>query len=167
MPQEKIAFIGTGIMGAPMALNLRRAGYEVTVHTRTRTKAQPVIEAGARWADSPALAAKDANVAISCVMDTPDVRAVLLGPDGAVHGGRRGLICIDMSTISPQATLEMAGELAGRGITLLDAPVSGGQIGAIEAKLSIMVGGPEEAVDPSPRRWAAPSCTAGRSARDR
>lgn len=147
MPQEKIAFIGTGIMGAPMALNLRRAGYEVTVHTRTRTKAQPVIEAGARWADSPALAAKDADVAISCVMDTPDVRAVLLGPDGAVHGGRRGLICIDMSTISPQATLEMAGELAGRGITLLDAPVSGGQIGAIEAKLSIMVGGPEEAVE--------------------
>lgn len=146
MPNEAVAFIGTGIIGLPMARNLLRAGYDVTVHSRTRAKAEPVLEAGAAWADSPAQAASKADVIITCVPDTPDVRQVLLGSGGVIESAREGLICIDMSTISPQATQAMAAALGERGATLLDAPVSGGQIGAVEGKLSIMIGGPEETV---------------------
>jgi len=142
--REKIAFIGTGIMGVPMAENLLKAGYPVTVHNRTKSKAQSVLEAGAVWADSPAQTAKDADVVITCVTDTPDVEAVLLGENGVIESARPGLICIDMSTISPGVTQQMAAQLAEKDVFLLDAPISGGQIGAIEAKLSIMVGGPKE-----------------------
>lgn len=142
--KTKIAFIGMGIMGAPMARNLLTAGYSVTVHTRTKAKAQPVLDAGTRWADSPAEAAKDADVVITCVTDTPDVERVLLGEKGVIESARKGMICIDMSTISPEATKEMAATLSQKGVVLLDAPISGGEIGAVEAKLSIMVGGPEE-----------------------
>ena len=85
MPKETIAFIGTGIMGAPMAVNLLRAGYPVTVHSRTKSKAQPVIDAGAAWADTCALAARGADVVITCVTDTPDVEQVLLGPAGVIE----------------------------------------------------------------------------------
>jgi 3-hydroxyisobutyrate dehydrogenase len=145
--KQKIAFIGMGIMGSPMACNLLKAGFPVTVHTRTRSKAQPALDAGARWADSPAQAAAQADVVITCVTDTPDVQAVLLGERGVVESARPGLMCIDMSTISPDATRRMAEALSQKGVTLLDAPVSGGQIGAQEAKLSIMVGGPKEAFD--------------------
>jgi len=142
--EEKIAFIGMGIMGIPMAQNLLKAGYPVTVHTRTKSKAQPVLDAGVAWADSPAQAAKAADVVIICVTDTPDVEAVLLGENGVIESAREGLICIDMSTISPEATKEMAAALGQKGVVLLDAPISGGEIGAVEAKLSIMVGGPKE-----------------------
>ena len=145
--KERIAFIGMGIMGAPMAQNLLKAGYAVTVHTRTQSRAQPVLEAGAKWADSPAAAAVNADVVITCVTDTPDVQAVLLGEKGVIESARPGLVCIDMSTISPEATQAMAETLSQRGVQLLDAPVSGGQIGAIEAKLSIMVGGSKETVE--------------------
>lgn len=144
---KRLAFIGMGIMGGPMAQNLLKAGYAVTVHTRTQSRAQPVLEAGAKWADSPAGAAADADVVITCVTDTPDVQAVLLGEKGVIESARPGLVCIDMSTISPEATQAMAETLSQRGVQLLDAPVSGGQIGAIEAKLSIMVGGPKETVE--------------------
>ncbi len=142
--KERIAFMGMGIMGAPMAQNLLKAGYPVTVHTRTQSKAQPVLERGAVWAASPAAAAKDADVVITCVTDTPDVEAVLLGENGVIESARQGLICIDMSTISPEATQQMAKTLNQMDVELLDAPISGGQIGAIEAKLSIMVGGSKE-----------------------
>lgn len=142
--KEKIAFIGMGIMGAPMAQNLLKAGYPVTVHTRTKSKAQPVIDAGALWVDSPAQAAKNADIVITCVTDTPDVEKVLLGEKGVIESAHQGMICIDMSTISPEATQHMAQVLNEKGVVLLDAPISGGQIGAIEAKLSIMVGGPKE-----------------------
>jgi 3-hydroxyisobutyrate dehydrogenase len=145
--KERIAFIGTGIMGAPMALNLLKAGFPVTVHTRTRSKAQSLLEAGAAWAETPAGAAQAADVVITCLPDTPDVQKVLLGPCGVIDSARPGLICIDMSTISPDATKDMSAQLAAKGVTLLDAPVSGGQVGAVEAKLSIMVGGPIEALD--------------------
>ena len=145
--KESIAFIGLGIMGAPMTQNLLNAGYPVTVYTRTKSKAQPVLDAGAIWADNPADAARQADIVITCVTDTPDVRAVLLGPDGVIEGAHEGLICIDMSTISPDVTKEMAAVLAEKGVQLLDAPVSGGQIGAIEAKLSIMVGGPVQTLE--------------------
>jgi len=147
MSRSSVAFVGTGIMGGPMACNLLAAGYVVTVHNRTRSKAQAALDAGAAWADSPAQAAAKVDVVITCVTDTPDVQAVLLGPDGVIEAARPGMVCIDMSTISPDATVKMARRLAEKGVQLLDAPISGGQKGAIEAKLSIMVGGPVEVVE--------------------
>ncbi len=147
MACEKIGFIGTGIMGAPMTHNLLKAGYEVAVHNRTKAKADHLIAGGAAWADSPADVAKDSNIVITCLPDTPDVEQVLLGQKGVIEAAKPGLICIDMSTISPAATKEMGTELAAKGVTLIDAPISGGEIGAIEAKLSIMMGGPKKAVE--------------------
>ena len=147
MSKERIAFIGTGIMGSPMVCNLLKAGYPVTVHSRTKSKAKDPIDAGAVWAQTPAETAKDADVVITCVTDTPDVEKVLLGADGVIASAASGTICIDMSTISPQVTQQMAEILAKKDITLLDAPISGGQIGAVEGKLSIMIGGVEEKVD--------------------
>ncbi len=145
MSIKRVGFIGMGIMGAQMSLNLIKAGFELTVHSRTKAKASDVIDAGAKWADSPAQLAKVVDVVITCVTDTPDVRKVLFGTGGVAETARQGLICIDMSTISPFETEKMASELAAHGVSLIDAPVSGGQIGAIEAKLSIMAGG-EKAV---------------------
>jgi 3-hydroxyisobutyrate dehydrogenase len=142
-----IAFIGTGIMGKPMALNLLKAGFPLTMHSRTKSKAEEVIKAGAKWADSPAAAAANVDVVITCVTDTPDVRQVLLGKSGVIESARPGLICVDMSTISPFETQQMAKTLAEKKIILIDAPVSGGQIGAQQAKLSIMAGGPKEYVE--------------------
>jgi 3-hydroxyisobutyrate dehydrogenase len=140
--KQTLAFVGTGILGVPMVANLLKAGYPVVVHNRTKSKAQPVLDSGAVWADCPAKAAAGAQVVITCLPDTPDVQRVLLGPAGVIETARPGTVCIDMSTISPDVTRQMAVELNQKGIDLLDAPVSGGQIGAIEAKLSIMVGGP-------------------------
>lgn len=147
MTRPRIGFVGTGIMGEPMARNLLRAGYPLTVHTRTRSRAQALLDEGARWSDTPRDLAQASDVVITCVTDTPDVQAVLLGPAGVIEAAREGLVCIDMSTISPAETRKMGEILAQRGVTLLDAPVSGGQIGAIEAKLSIMMGGPAEVVE--------------------
>jgi 3-hydroxyisobutyrate dehydrogenase len=147
MAQSRLAFIGLGIMGAPMAFNLLKAGFQVTVYSRTRSKAQPVIDAGAVWADSPAEATRQADVVLICVSDTPDVEWVLFGDSGVIHTAKPGTICIDHSTISPESTEWAASSLLEKEIILLDAPVSGGQKGAIEAKLSIMVGGPKEAVE--------------------
>ena len=144
---ERIGFIGTGIMGLPMARNLLKAGYALTIHNRTRQKAQPLLDEGAKWADSPADVAAASDILITCVTDTPDVREVLLGPKGIIHAAHNGLICVDTSTISPTATKEMAETLKKKSVTLLDAPLSGGEIGAIEGKLSIMMGGPKEAFD--------------------
>ena len=144
MSIKKISFIGIGIMGGPMVINLLKAGFDVTVNTRTKSKTDPVMAAGAKWADTPAKAATDADIVITCVTDTPDVQKVLLGENGVIESARQGLICIDMSTISPAITVEMGNILSKSGVTLLDAPISGGEIGAIEAKLSIMAGGPKE-----------------------
>jgi 3-hydroxyisobutyrate dehydrogenase len=128
-----------------MAGHLLAAGHRVVVHSRTRAKAESILAKGAAWASSPAEAARDAEVVFVCVTDTPDVRAVLLGEGGVIQAARSGLSVVDHSTISPSATREMAGELASRGTTLLDAPVSGGDVGARNATLSIMVGGDEGA----------------------
>jgi len=147
MTAQRIGFIGTGIMGKPMAHNLLRAGFAVTVHSRTKAKATELLSVGAQWADSPAAAARGAAVVITCLPDTPDVQQVLLGDKGVIETASDSLVCVDMSTISPAATQRMGAELAKKGVTLLDAPVSGGQIGAIEGKLSIMMGGPKEAVE--------------------
>jgi 3-hydroxyisobutyrate dehydrogenase len=142
----KIAFIGMGTMGAAMALNLIKAGHEVTVHNRRREREEPVAKAGARRAGSPKEAAAGAEIIIVCVSDTPDVEAVVLGENGVIHGAGAGAIVVDMSTISPSATRRIGAELGKRGIRMLDAPVSGGSEGAQKGTLSIMVGGAAEDV---------------------
>ncbi len=147
MAMETVAFIGTGLMGLPMAKNLMRAGFRLRVHSRTRSKAEPLLDDGALWADTPGEAAAGADAVVTMVSDTPDVRQVLLGDNGVCRGVRPGAIVVDMSTISPRATREMAAELSRIGATMLDAPVSGGVKGAIEGTLSIMVGGPVEALE--------------------
>jgi len=147
MAVSTIGFIGTGLMGLPMAQNLLRAGYKLTVYTRTKSRAQPLLDSGARWADTAAAAAAEADIVVTMVSDTPDVQNVLLGENGVITGARPGTIVIDMSTISPSATREMAAALEARGIAMLDAPVSGGVNGAIEGTLSIMVGGKAEALE--------------------
>ena len=144
---QRLAFIGTGIMGAPMAGHLLAAGFRLAVHTRSRHKADHLLRRGATWADSPADAARDADVVFVNVPDTPDVEAVLTGDRGVMSVARGGLTVIDHSTISPSATRRMAEALAGRGANLLDAPVSGGDVGAKNATLTIMVGGDEGAFD--------------------
>ncbi|MGD1859104.1 MAG: NAD(P)-dependent oxidoreductase [Leptolyngbyaceae cyanobacterium] len=143
----KVAFIGLGTMGAPMAMNLLRAGHEVTVHNRTRDRELPLAEAGGQRADSPRAAAQTAEVIITCVSDTPDVEAVMLGADGIVYGAQPGAVVVDMSTISPTATRQIADKLAAAQIAMIDAPVSGGSEGAQQGTLSIMVGGDAAAVD--------------------
>ncbi len=137
----KIGFIGMGIMGRPMALNLLRAGHQVTVYNRTLSKLREVVDAGAREAASPRECARGNEVVITMVTDSPDVEEVLLGEDGAAGGAVPGTVFIDMSTISPDVTRSIAERLAERGIDFLDAPVSGGDIGAKSGKLTIMVGG--------------------------
>jgi 3-hydroxyisobutyrate dehydrogenase len=141
---KRVAFIGLGIMGLPMAGHLLAAGHAVAVHTRTRGKAEAILAKGATWASSPREAAAGAEVVFVCVTDTPDVRAVLTGAGGVIEAARPGLIVVDHSTISPTATREMAAELAQRQAVLLDAPISGGDVGARNGTLSIMVGGPAE-----------------------
>ncbi|MDM8544483.1 NAD(P)-dependent oxidoreductase [Desulfococcaceae bacterium HSG9] len=143
----KIAFIGMGTMGAPMALNLLKAGYDVTVHNRTRAKEAPVAEQGAQRASSPSEAALEADIIITCVSDTPDVEAVILGEDGVIHGARQDSIVVDMSTVSPTATRIIAEALSQKGVQMLDAPVSGGSEGAQKGTLAIMAGGDETAFE--------------------
>ncbi len=141
-----VAFIGMGTMGAAMALNILKAGHLVTVHNRNRDREEPVARAGARRAASPKEAAREAEIVITCVSDTPDVEAVVLGENGIIQGAKAGAIVVDMSTISPSATRRMADRLAEKGIRMLDAPVSGGSEGAQKGTLTIMVGGEAEAV---------------------
>jgi len=138
---EKAGFIGLGIMGQGMSRNLLRAGFDLTVWNRTASKATELIRAGAQPAATPAALAAQCGVIIVCVSDTPDVEAVLFGEDGVVHGAVAGALVIDCSTISPLKTREFADRLAGKGIAMLDAPVSGGSEGAAKGTLSIMVGG--------------------------
>ena len=140
---SRIGFIGLGIMGRPMARNLLKAGFTVVVYSRTRSRVDELVAAGAQAATSPRDVAARSEVVITMVPDTPDVRAVMLGTDGVIEGAHPGLIAIDMSTISPSATQEMASALAVRGVRMLDAPVSGGESGAIAGSLTIMVGGDE------------------------
>ena len=139
-----MGFIGLGIMGRPMAGHLLDAGYPVTVWNRTRSKMAPLVERGATAAASPREVAAASDTTITMVADTPDVLDVILGPQGVVHGVRPGGVVVDMSTISPAATREIARRLAERGAEMLDAPVSGGEKGAIDGSLSIMVGGKPE-----------------------
>ena len=147
----KVAFIGLGTMGTPMALNILKSGFELTVHNRSRDKEEITAKAGALRVGSPREAAAGAEIIITCVSDTPDVEAIILGENGVIHGARNGSIVVDMSTINPSATRRIAEKLGKKGVKMLDAPVSGGSEGAQKGTLSIMVGGdPEdlEKVDP-------------------
>lgn len=138
---ERIAFVGLGTMGAAMAANLRRAGFPVTGWNRTAGRAVDLVALGGTEATSPAAAARDADIVVTCVSDTPDVEAVLFGPDGVADGLAPGGLVVDCSTISPSATTAFAARLRERGVGLVDAPVSGGSEGARKATLTIFVGG--------------------------
>jgi 3-hydroxyisobutyrate dehydrogenase len=144
---EKIGFIGLGIMGRPMCANLLKAGFKVTVWNRTPEKMQQVVALGAKAAASPRHVAETADIIITMVTDSPDVEEVVLGADGVIHGIRPGSAVIDMSTISPSVTRTIAARLAEKGVEMLDAPVSGGDSGAIASTLAIMVGGKAEIVE--------------------
>lgn len=147
MAGETVGFIGLGIMGRPMATNLVRAGCELYIHARRPESMRPVSQAGATECASPKEVAERADIVFTMVADTPDVQGVVLGDGGVIHGVRGGSIVVDMSTISPSATREMARALSAAGAQMLDAPVSGGEQGAIDGTLSIMVGGESEAFD--------------------
>ena len=146
-PAQPIGFIGLGIMGEPLARHLLHAGHQLHVHTRTAAKASALLEQGARWCADPAEVGRNCTLLITMVTDTPDVEAVLFGPQGAAETLPHGACVIDLSTISPEATRTFAQNLAERGITLLDAPVTGGDVGAQNATLTIMVGGEREAFE--------------------
>ena len=140
---ERVGFVGLGIMGTPMARNALRAGFSVTVTNRTADRAKPLAEAGATVVASPREVAERTDIVVTMVTNTPDVEAVTFGPNGIAAGAHEGLLAVDMSTISPAATREFARRAAANRppFDTLDAPVSGGEVGAIEARLAIMVGG--------------------------
>ncbi len=143
----KIGFVGLGIMGRPMALNILKGGFDLTVWARRAESMAPLLEAGAKGAASPAEVAAACDIVVSMVSDAPDVEAVALGAGGVAEGAKPGLIYIDMSTIAPAAAQSIAARMAEKGVTMLDAPVSGGEVGAINAGLTIMVGGDEAAFE--------------------
>ncbi len=142
----KITFIGIGVMGGPMAAHLARAGHDLTVYNRTKSKAEKwVADHGGAFAASPAEAAKEAQIVISCVGNDDDLSAVTMGRDGAFGAMQSGCLFIDHTTVSAQIARQLSVEAQGRGIHVVDAPVSGGQAGAENGKLSIMCGGSKEA----------------------
>lgn len=138
---ERIGLIGLGIMGKPMGKNLLKAGFPLTVWNRSAGRAAELKELGAQVAGSPQAVAEQSDIIITMVSDSPDVQQVILGDNGVIHGVKAGSVVADMSTMSPQVTLEIAAALKEKGVEMLDAPVSGGEKGAIEGTLSIMVGG--------------------------
>ncbi|MBK8429803.1 MAG: NAD(P)-dependent oxidoreductase [Chloroflexi bacterium] len=147
MTTETIGFIGLGIMGRGMVANLQKAGFAVRLWNRTAERTTPFVAQGATTAASPADLATQCDIIFICVSDTPDVQAVILGENGVLEGIRPGALVVDHSTISPQATKEMAAELAAKGAHMLDAPISGGSEGAAKGTLSIMIGGAAEQVE--------------------
>ena len=138
---DTVGFIGLGVMGKPMAKHVQAKGYPLVVVSRSRPPVDELVALGARAGASPADVARSSTIVITMLPDTPDVERVLEGADGVIEGLQRGAIVIDMSSISPVATRRLAAKVAAAGGTMLDAPVSGGEIGAINAQLSIMVGG--------------------------
>lgn len=141
MSKPKVGFIGLGIMGKPMAGHLIDAGYELVVHNRNRDAVDELVGRGAAEAHSGKEVAEQSDIVITMLPDSPDVESVALGEDGIIEGTHEGLIFVDMSTIAPRVTTQVGEVLAGKGVQSLDAPVSGGDIGAQNATLSIMVGG--------------------------
>src|SRR5215472_5013360 len=146
MPQT-VGFIGLGLMGQPMALNLVRAGFSVTVFNRTRNRAEPLAQAGARVAESPAEAARNADVIMTIVSDSAAVEEVVTGKGGILETLHPGAIAIDSSTISPAVSRRLACHVAGKQARWLDAPVTGSKHGAAKGELTFMVGGEREALE--------------------
>lgn len=144
MSKPRVGFIGLGIMGRPMCANLLKAGYSLTVWNRSQPGIDEVVGCGATGAASPAEVAANSDVIITMVTDSPDVERVVLGENGVIHGATAGSVVIDMTTMSPSVTRQIAEALAEKGVDMLDAPVSGGDVGARAGTLSIMVGGSEE-----------------------
>jgi len=143
----RVGWIGTGVMGASMCGHVLAAGYRVTVHNRTRARAEPLLARGAAWAETPAQVAAASDVVFSIVGYPDDVRAVLLGETGALAGAEPGTALVDMTTSEPSLAVEIHRAAKEKGVEAIDAPVSGGDVGARNATLSIMVGGEEEAVE--------------------
>jgi 3-hydroxyisobutyrate dehydrogenase len=144
---QRVAFLGLGTMGAAMAANLARAGFQVSAWNRTPGRAPDLGELGVTVASTPAEAASTAEMVVVCVSDTPDVEAVLFGPDGVVEGAKPGTLVIDCSTIAPSGSWDFAARLRERDLRMVDAPVSGGSEGARNATLTIFVGGDERDVE--------------------
>jgi len=141
---EKIGFIGLGIMGGPMAHNLMNAGHELVVHSRHRSSAEELEGGGAQWADDPSAVAEQVETIITMLPDSPQVSEVIDGEQGILRTAREGTLVIDMSTISPVVTAELAHAAGQKAVGLVDAPVSGGDVGARQGTLSIMAGGSAE-----------------------
>ncbi len=153
--ESKIGWIGTGVMGSSMCGHLMDAGFSATVFTRTKSKADALIDKGANWADSPKAVAEQSDVIFAIVGFPQDVREVFLGDDGALAGSKSGNILVDMTTSEPSLAIEIAAAAKAQGIQSVDAPVSGGDVGAKEARLSIMIGGDKDAVDALQPCWDA------------
>jgi len=142
-----VGYIGLGLMGKSMARNILKAGFPVVIHNRSHAAVQELMAEGATPADSPAEVAKQVDVVFTNLPDSPDVEKVALGPQGIIAGAHKGLIYVDNSTIKPATACKIATELDEKGVLCLDAPVSGGDIGARQGTLTIMVGGPAEALE--------------------
>lgn len=153
--QTRIGWIGTGVMGVSMCGHLIRAGFAARVYNRTRSKAEPLLASGAAWGDSPQDVACQSDVVFTMVGYPTDVRGVILGPEGVLAGSRPGMIVVDMTTSQPALAVEIAESAARLGVQSLDAPVSGGDVGAREARLSIMIGGPRDVADALQPCWQA------------
>ena len=150
-----IGWIGTGVMGASMCGHLMDAGHPATVHTRSRAKAEGLLQRGAAWADSPREVAKDSDIIFTIVGYPADVREVILGADGVLAGCSGGEVIVDMTTSEPSLAVEIAEAAAARGVAAVDAPVSGGDVGARGGTLSIMIGGDAEVVASLENCWEA------------
>jgi len=165
----RIGWIGTGVMGGPMAGHLIAAGHELAVHTRTRSRAEDLLDRGARWCDEPAAVAEGADAVVTMLGFPADVRDTLLGEGGVLAAIASGSLLVDHTTSEPSLAEEIAEAAAGAGVEALDAPVSGGDVGARNGTLSIMVGGDAAAFAARVHcssSWARPSCTRVRPARD-
>ncbi|HOZ37882.1 MAG TPA: NAD(P)-dependent oxidoreductase [Anaerolineaceae bacterium] len=147
MAKMRIGYIGLGTMGAPMAMNILKAGFPLTVFNRTTSKAADLIAAGAQWADTPAEVASRTEIVFTNLSDTPDVLQILFGANGVIDGAHPDMILVDNSTIKPSASREIYQRFHDVGVKVLDAPVSGGDIGAKNGTLAIMVGGDSEALE--------------------
>lgn len=151
----KIGWIGTGVMGASMCGHLMAQGFEATIYTRSKEKAQGLLDQGAQWADSPKAVAENSDVIFAIVGFPADVRAVFLNEDGALAGSKEGNILVDMTTSEPSLAVEIYDAAKAKGVHSVDAPVSGGDVGAKNGTLSIMIGGDKEVVDALQPMWDA------------
>ena len=153
--ESRIGWIGTGVMGSSMCGHLMDAGFSATVYSRTKSKASDLLDRGAEWADTPAKVAASSDIVFSIVGFPEDVREVILGNDGALSGSEKGTVLVDMTTSEPSLAVEIAEAAGEKGVHSIDAPVSGGDVGAKNGTLSIMIGGEKEVVDALAPCWEA------------